>query len=113
MNWRGSRFGRAWNSVSKHGLKAGFQDVLARWGRSHLKMPLNVLDDYHWILHQDCPATRHAPASGPLTINWLLPAINITGSGGLFNICRTIQYLEHRGHKQRIYIMRKAGSGAR
>jgi glycosyltransferase involved in cell wall biosynthesis len=53
----------------------------------------------------DCPATLQAPDPGPLRINWLTPDVRGAGSGGLFNIFRTIQGLERWGHKHRVYVL--------
>jgi glycosyltransferase involved in cell wall biosynthesis len=104
MNWRSSRFGKVWSSISKNGLRAGVQDGLARWARSRLQIPQDVLRDYGWVMNPDCPATLQPPPFGPLRINWLVPPIN-KSSGGLFNIFRAIQFLELRGHEQNIYVV--------
>ncbi len=104
MSW-GESLGKAWTSVSKYGLRAGLQDAIARWGRNWLRIPQNVLADYGWVLSQHRPATLQAPRSGLLRINWMVQNIGgATGSGGLFNIFRAIQHLEHWGHQHRIYM---------
>src|SRR2546426_2967379 len=106
MRWRESVFGKVWASVSNYGLLAGLQDAVARWGRNWLRIPQNVLSDYGWVLNQDRPATLQAPRSGPLRINWMVQNIGgATGSGGLFNIFRAVQHLEHLGHQHRIYLI--------
>jgi hypothetical protein len=70
-----------------------------------LRSPQNVLGDYSWVLSQDRPATLQAPGAGPLRINWLVQNIGgATGSGGLFNIFRAIQHLEHWDHQHRVYM---------
>jgi glycosyltransferase involved in cell wall biosynthesis len=104
MRWRESVFGKVWASVSNYGLLAGLQDAVARWGRSRLRIPQNVLGDYGWVLCQDRRATLQPPKPGPLRINWLVPSV-AGSSGGLFNIFRAIQELENWGHKQRIYTI--------
>lgn len=68
--------------------------------------------DYAWVLSQDRPATLRAPRGGPLEINWVVPHVG-EGSGGLFNIFRTIYHLENESHRQRVYMVGKtASSGA-
>jgi glycosyltransferase involved in cell wall biosynthesis len=105
MSW-GESLGKVWTSVSKHGLTTGLQDALARWSRGRLRVPQDVMGDLGWILGPDHPATRQAPASGPLKINWIVQNIGgATGSGGLFNIFRTIQHMEKWGHQHRIYMV--------
>jgi O-antigen biosynthesis protein len=114
MRWRESVFGKVWALVSNYGLLAGLQDAVARWGRDWLRIPQNVLSDYGWTVGDHQPETLKAPDSGPLKINWLIQSVDGKGSGGLFNIFRTIYHLEWQGHKQRIYMTgRTAMSGAR
>ena len=104
MGWHRSSIAKVWSSISKNGLRAGVQDGLARWARSRLQIPQDVLRDYEWVLTPDHPAALLPPASGPLRINWLVPPIN-KGSGGLFTIFRAIHFLELWGHEQRIYVV--------
>jgi glycosyltransferase involved in cell wall biosynthesis len=104
MNWRSSRFGKVWSSISKNGFRAGVQDGLARWARRRLQIPQDVLRDYGWVMNPDHPAALPPPAPGSLRINWLVPPIS-KGSGGLFNIFRAIQFLELWGHQQCIYVV--------
>jgi O-antigen biosynthesis protein len=112
MSWRESRFGKVWASLSRYGLYHGLQDAAARWVRNRLQIPHNVLRDYGWILTEDRPASRLAPASGPLQINWLIPTLGGKGSGGLMTIFRTLHHLEQWGHKQRIYIVGETAKSA-
>ena len=113
MNWRESRFGKVWTSISTHGLVGGLQDALARWARSKPNAPQDVLGDYGWVLTQDQPAALAPPSSGPLTINWLICGFGEEKSGGLLNILRTVYHLERAGHTLRIYTLDKRSmSGA-
>jgi O-antigen biosynthesis protein len=59
---------------------------------------------YSWILSEDRPPALRAPTNGPLRINWVLPEI-VRGSGGLFNIFRTVLEFEKMGHQNRVYIV--------
>jgi glycosyltransferase involved in cell wall biosynthesis len=70
-------------------------------------VPIDVLDDYAWILSPDRPEALSAPSTGPLNINWLIPDICLqrTASGGFLSIFRTIYFLEQWGHKQRVYVV--------
>jgi glycosyltransferase involved in cell wall biosynthesis len=104
MNWRHSRLGRVWSSVSNYGLSAGLQDALARWSRQRLGIAQDVLGDYSWALNEDRPATLRAPATGPLKINWLVPNVS-KASGGLLTLTRAIYHLERWGHQHRIYLV--------
>lgn len=104
MSWRDQPLGRVWTSITKYGLKAGFQDSLARWSQQRFREVPDVMGDYGWVLNQDCPETAGPPKSGPLKINWLIPSI-AEGSGGLLGIFRAIYQLEKWGHQQRIYVV--------
>jgi O-antigen biosynthesis protein len=95
---------RLWTSISSYGLRAGFQDALARWLRNKPAVQPDVLDLYGWVLNQNQPASLRCSAPGHLRINWLLPNISDKGIGGLSNIFRVIQQLEYSGHKQRVYV---------
>jgi glycosyltransferase involved in cell wall biosynthesis len=100
--------GKIWTSVSKYGLREGLRDAAARWARSRLSVPYDVTRDYEWVLAQDNSAKLLAPRTGPLKINWLLPAIG-KGSGGLLNIFRAVHNLEKWGHENRVYVLADAG----
>jgi glycosyltransferase involved in cell wall biosynthesis len=104
MSWRESSLGKTWTSVASYGIRAGLQDALARWARVRLNVPLDIERDYGWVVNQDRPATLHAPKSGPLMINWLIPSVS-KGMGGLFNVLRAILQLEQWGHKNRVYML--------
>jgi len=103
MSWRDLPLGRVWTAVSKYGLKAGFQDSLARWSQHRFRKLPDVMGDYEWVLNQDCPAAK-APGSGPLKINWLVPFV-AEASGGLLGIFRAVYQLEQWGHHNRIYVV--------
>lgn len=104
MSWRDLPLGRVWTSISKHGLKAGLQDSLARWSQQRFRKAPDVMGDYGWILNADCPAKAKPPQAGPLKINWLIPSVT-EGSGGLLGIFRAIYQLEKWGHQHRIYVV--------
>ena len=107
-----STWGKVRASVAKYGFRAGIQDAAARWGQSHLRVPMDVVGDYGWILTKESPATRRPPASGPLVINWLTTDV-IEGSGGLLGLFRAVYHLEQWGHKNRIYMVGNNTSGAK
>ncbi|HXZ27011.1 MAG TPA: glycosyltransferase family 4 protein [Terriglobales bacterium] len=112
MRSRQSPLAKVWASISKYGLRAGLRDAAARWGRGRLKLPYDVLGDYGWVLAPDRPARLKAsPRPGALSINWLVPDVS-WGSGGLFNIFRSIRHLEQWGHKNRVYVVGAAGRGS-
>ncbi|HUK87740.1 MAG TPA: glycosyltransferase family 4 protein [Terriglobales bacterium] len=112
MRSRQSPLGKVWASISKYGLRAGLRDAAARWGRGQLKLPYDVLGDYGWVLAPDRPARLKAsPGPAPRSINWLVPDVS-WGSGGLFNIFRSIRHLEQWGHKNRVYVVGAAGRGS-
>src|SRR5215471_9238109 len=113
MNWRESRLGKVWTSVSTHGVVSGLQDAAARWVRSWPSVPQDVLGEYGWVLTQDRPAALRPPSSGPLTINWLISGFGEEKFGGLLNIFRSVYHLERAGHTLRIYAVGKnSRSGA-
>ena len=97
--------GKALASVSKHGLRAGLEDVATRWARRRLRVPYNVLEDYEYVVSQEHPPTLCPPKAGPLRINWLVATADGGGrNGGLFNIFRAIFYLERWGHRNCVYV---------
>lgn len=104
MSWRDRPLGRVWTSVSRYGVRAGLEDSLARWARQRFRAVPDIMEDYPWVLNQDCPATGSAPESGPLKINWLIPFV-AEASGGLLGIFRAIYQLERWGHQHRIYVV--------
>jgi hypothetical protein len=104
MTWHESRLGKVWKSISNRGLRAGIEDALARWARNRSTVSEDVWRDFSWILGENRQATLQAPKSAPLRINWFVPSV-AQGSGGSFNIFRTIQEFEKWGHKQRIYTV--------
>ncbi len=76
---------------------------LVDWNSRLLSGPQNVTERYSWILQPDSPAQLPCPKSGPLKINWVIPG-PARGSGGHFNIFRTILQFEEWGHQQHIYV---------
>src|SRR5689334_22484370 len=104
MNWHESTLGKLWTSISNHGLRGGIQDAVERWARKRATVPEDVFRDYDWVLNPSREASLPPPESGPLRIHWLVPSV-AAGSGGLFNVFRTIQELERWGHQQRVYTV--------
>ncbi|HEY5253368.1 MAG TPA: glycosyltransferase family 4 protein [Acidobacteriaceae bacterium] len=90
--------------LSQRGLKQGLRGALTAWARSFLSTPPNVIGAYDFILLPEKKEELPPPDNGPLRINWLVPQVR-PGAGGLFNIFRTIYYLEQWGHENRIYMI--------
>jgi O-antigen biosynthesis protein len=108
VSLRASPVGKIWRSVSKHGLRAGLLDALARWSMKRSNIPRNVLEDYGWAVSQEHAPMLCPPKTGPLRINWLVPDSEGRGrSGGLFNIFRVIHHMERWGHEHRVYVVGK------
>jgi O-antigen biosynthesis protein len=103
------QFKKATRILSERGLKQGIRAALTGWARSILDTPPVVLGAYDFVLLPEEKEQLHAPVTGPLRINWLIPQVS-KGIGGLFNIFRTIYYLEQWGHENRIYMIGNASS---
>jgi glycosyltransferase involved in cell wall biosynthesis len=109
MAFGGSRAGKAWVSISKHGLRAGVRDAFGRWLRTKFAVTPDVLRDYPWILTPDAEPALKSNSPKSLAITWLIPDVG-PGVGGLFNIFRAIQQMEQWGHRHRIYIVGNPGA---
>jgi O-antigen biosynthesis protein len=97
-------FAKVWRSISNHGFRAGLEDAAARWARRRLRAPYDMLEAYGWVVGKEHRAALPPPNAGPLRINWLVPTADGGGKiGGLFNVYRTIRYLERWGHKNCVY----------
>jgi glycosyltransferase involved in cell wall biosynthesis len=112
MNLSDSILGKVGASIAKYGLRAGIQDAAARWGQGRLRVPLDVVGDYGWILNKESPATRQPPASGPFVINWLTTDVH-EGSGGLLGLFRAIYHLEQWGHTNRVFMVGSTTNSAK
>jgi glycosyltransferase involved in cell wall biosynthesis len=99
-----SRLRKLWSLISEWGIRAGFREGLNLWARDRLSSSHDVLLEYGSVLEENCPARLNAPSGGPLRINWIVPAFG-RGSGGMFNILRTVYQLEQWGHTNRIYVV--------
>ncbi len=107
MGWRNSPAQRVYSLLIQKGMRAGIDTALDLWARRRLSVPKDVDAEFNWILSPNRPAILTPPTAGPLRINWILPEI-VRGSGGLFNIFRTIFEFEQWNHQNRIYVVSKS-----
>jgi O-antigen biosynthesis protein len=110
MFFRDSRLWKLWNLISHRGIRTGSQDALSVWIQDRLAVSKNVFADYRWVLGKNLPPELKRSSNGPLRINWILPDFR-EGSGGMFNILRTIYSFEQWGHTNRIYVSGNAADG--
>lgn len=107
MSLRNSRVRTLLSVINRKGLRAGLDEALNVWAKQRLDAPHDVCKEYGHVLGEDRPAHLEPVSGRPLRINWVVPRFG-RGSGGMFNILRTIYRLEDWGHTNRIYV---AGEG--
>lgn len=86
------------------GIVAVAKASLRQWAISVSRVSINLLDEFKFVLLPCNPAELKYAGGSKLTINWFILGVPV-GSGGHFNIFRTIMYLEQLGHVCRIYVV--------
>ena len=86
------------------GIVAVAKAFLRQWALSGSRVNINLLDEFKFVLLPAHPAVLKYTGISRLKINWFILGVNI-GSGGFFNIFRTIMYLEQMGHDCQVYVV--------
>ena len=83
---------------------AAVKSALRQWALSGPRVSINFLDEFQFVLLPCKPAVLKYTGGSKLKINWFILGVPV-GSGGHFNIFRTIMFLEQLGHECRIYVV--------
>jgi glycosyltransferase involved in cell wall biosynthesis len=78
--------------------------AVRQWALSASSLNIKLLEELDFILLPDRPARLTHSVESTLRINWFVMGVR-SGSGGLFNVFRTIMYLERFGHECRVYLV--------
>lgn len=98
------KFKKALGLLMNKGLVAVAKAALRHWSLSAPRINSNFLEELKFILLPGKPAALKYAGGGKLKINWFILGVSV-GSGGHFNIFRTIMYLEQMGHDCQIYVV--------
>lgn len=88
----------------RNGLRRGLHTLGAKVARKVSRAFIGIPDYLDLVLSEERPASLEPSTSGPLRINWIVPAVG-EGHGGLINVFRSIQQLEMWGHENRVYFL--------
>jgi len=86
------------------GIVAVAKAALRKWALTGSRVNINLLDEFKFVLLPAHHAVLKYTGDSRLKINWFILGVNI-GSGGFFNIFRTIMYLEQMGHDCQVYVV--------
>ena len=103
MNSGDSHLARFLQLCHGSGFRLGFNAIISKIAKCS-SAPFSVPKYLEMTMSAESPACLSPRTSGPLRINWILPAIS-AGNGGLLNIFRTVQKLEEWGHENRLYSL--------
>lgn len=98
------KFKKALGILMDKGVVAVAKAALRQWALSGSRINVDLLAEYNFVLLPDNTAILKYAGGSKLKINWLLSGVKV-GSGGLFNIFRTIMHLEQLGHDCQIYVV--------
>jgi len=95
---------KALSILRDKGPAAVMKASLRRWALSGSHVNPDLLAEYQFILLPDNPPVLKYTGGDKLVINWFVLGVGLA-SGGMFNIFRTIKYLEEQGHVCRVYLV--------